>query len=91
MSFVPDWDSIESTSRWSDVLFWAGIVCLILLAATEVASHIYGTRSTLLSDEAARHTEEQHRHDEESAEVRRKAEVEALQTPCRHRWRAGCR
>ena len=40
MNLLPDWNSIESTARWSDILFWAGIVCLVLLAATEVASHV---------------------------------------------------
>src|ERR1700692_1103838 len=79
MSYLPDWDSIESTSRWSDFLFWAGIVCLVLLAATEVASHIYGSRSSFLSGEAAQHSEDQRKQDEQSAETRRKAEVEALQ------------
>ena len=79
MSVLPDWNSIESTSRWSDILFWAGIICLVLLAATEVASHIYGSRSGFLSGETARHTEEQHRQEENTAEARRKAEVEGLQ------------
>lgn len=54
MSLLPDWNSIESTARWSDVLFWAGIVCLILLAVTEVASHLYAKRSGELSDAAGR-------------------------------------
>jgi hypothetical protein len=79
MSFLPDWDSIESTSRWSDILFWAGIICLVLLAATEVASHIYGSRSSFLSNEATRLTEAQRQHDEAEAEDRRKAEVGTLQ------------
>jgi hypothetical protein len=79
MSLLPDWNSIESTSRWSDILFWAGIICLVLLAATEVASHIYGSRSSFLSGEAARHAEDQRKQDEDSAETRRKTEVERLQ------------
>jgi hypothetical protein len=54
MSVLPDWNSIESTARWSDGLFWAGIVALILLAATEVASHLYGSRSTYLVSERER-------------------------------------
>jgi hypothetical protein len=53
MSLLPDWHSIESTARWSDILFWAGIGCLILLAAAEVASHVYGKRSTELSEAGA--------------------------------------
>lgn len=54
MSILPDWNSIESTARWSDGLFWAGIIALVLLAATEVASHIYGSRSTYLVSERER-------------------------------------
>jgi hypothetical protein len=54
MSILPDWNSIESTARWSDGLFWAGIIALVLLAATEVASHIYGSRSTSLVSERER-------------------------------------
>jgi hypothetical protein len=54
MSLWPDWISIESTARWSDILFWAGIGCLVLLAVTEVASHIYGSRSSELAAEAAK-------------------------------------
>jgi hypothetical protein len=48
MTLLPDWDSIESTARWSDGLFWAGIVFLVLLAAAEVASHIISKRSAFL-------------------------------------------
>jgi hypothetical protein len=80
MSLLPNWDSIESTSRWSDVLFWAGIICLVLLAATEVASHIYGSRSAFLSGEVARQAEDKRKQDQDSAETRRKTEVEGLQT-----------
>src|ERR1700688_3814769 len=79
MSLLPNWDSIESTSRWSDILFWAGIICLVLLAATEVASHVYGSRSSFLSEKVARHAEDQRKRDEDDAETRRKTEVEGLQ------------
>ena len=54
MNVLPDWNSIESTARWSDGLFWAGIIALVLLAATEVASQIYGSRSTYLVSERER-------------------------------------
>ena len=51
MRFLPDWDSIESTARWGDALFWIGITCLVLLAAAEVASHIFSNRSSALQAE----------------------------------------
>lgn len=76
MSFLPNWDSFESTSRWSDILFWAGIICLILLAATEVASHIYGNRASILSKEAAKQQQEA----EQAAEQRHTAEIGGLKS-----------
>lgn len=79
MNILPDWDSIQSTERWSDVLFWTGIVCLVLLAATEVASHIYGRRAGELRSEATRVADEQRQQDANDAERRRKAEVGALE------------
>jgi hypothetical protein len=40
----PGWNSIDTTAFWSSFYFWAGIVSLALLAATEVLSHRYGSR-----------------------------------------------
>jgi hypothetical protein len=48
MKFLPNWNSIESTARWGDALFWLGIGSLILLAVAEIASHIYSSRSAIL-------------------------------------------
>jgi hypothetical protein len=77
MSVLPDWNSIESTSRWSDILFWAGILCLILLAVAEIGSHIYGSRSSFLVGEAARLAEIQRSADEAAA--KKKSDDEAAQ------------
>jgi hypothetical protein len=52
MDFVPDWNSIESTTRWGNGLFWAGIICLILLAVAEMASHILLNRAAALTAKA---------------------------------------
>jgi len=48
MALLPDWDSIESTTRWSEGLFWAGIFALALVAVTELAAHVYGNRAAYL-------------------------------------------
>ena len=48
VSVLPDWNSIESTTRWSDGLFWAGIVALVLVVAAELAAHIYSSRAAYL-------------------------------------------
>lgn len=50
---LPSWDSIQSTSRASDFLFWLGIWALVVLTVAEVGSHIYGKRSTSLQVRAA--------------------------------------
>lgn len=48
MGPLPDWNSIESTTRWSEGLFWVGIVALVLVAVTELAAHVYGNRAAYL-------------------------------------------
>jgi hypothetical protein len=78
MSLLPDWNSIESTSRWSDILFWAGIVCLILLAVAEIGSHIYGSRSSFLVGEAVRLAGIQRNTDEAAAKEKSDAESAQL-------------
>ncbi len=52
MSVLPNWNSIESTTRWSDGLFWIGAAALIVLAVAAVASHAYASRSTYLALES---------------------------------------
>jgi hypothetical protein len=75
VSLLPDWNSIESTARWSDILFWAGIVCLVLLAVTEIASRIYASRSSDLSAAAARVD----RETREAAEAKARGETAQAQ------------
>lgn len=48
MGPLPDWNSIESTTRWSEGLFWVGIAALVLVAVTELAAHVYGNRAAYL-------------------------------------------
>lgn len=79
MAVLPDWNSIESTARWSDFLFWAGIVCLVLLAVTEVASHIYGSRSASLSREAASAAGTNRKQEEDAAEKHHAEELDRMQ------------
>ena len=54
MSLLPDWNSIESTTRWSEGLFWAGIIALVLVASAELAAHIYSNRAVYLVSAQAR-------------------------------------
>ena len=48
MTFLPGWSSIEGSGRWSDIFFWAGFACLILLAACILMSKVYGWRKDAL-------------------------------------------
>jgi hypothetical protein len=48
MTILPDWNSVESTARAGDVLFWVGIFALVILVAAEVGSHKYGKRTAEL-------------------------------------------
>jgi hypothetical protein len=49
MTVLPDWNSVESTARWSSILFWVGMSALIILAATQVASRVFANRSNALA------------------------------------------
>lgn len=49
MTVWPDWNSVESTARWSAILFWVGVSALIVLAATQVASRVFANRSSVLA------------------------------------------
>ncbi|MGF6812211.1 hypothetical protein OKW30_007403 [Paraburkholderia sp. Clong3] len=53
MSILPDWNSIESTARFSNFLFWVSIIALLALGAAEVGTHIYGNRSSFLASRDA--------------------------------------
>lgn len=48
MALFPDWNSIESTTRWSEGLFWAGIFTLVVVVVTELAAHVYSNRAAYL-------------------------------------------
>jgi hypothetical protein len=57
MTVLPDWNSVESTARWSSILFWVGMSALMVLAATQVASRIFANRSSVLALESGHSVE----------------------------------
>jgi hypothetical protein len=65
MSVLPNWNSIESTTRWSEVLFWIGAAALVVLAAAAIASRIYASRSASL---ALEHYHEQQQTNDQAGE-----------------------
>lgn len=68
MTWLPGWDSADSAGVWSHFWFWVGVVCLFVVGASAVISHIYGLRKDeLMLDKVAALTATQ------------KAEVAALQ------------
>lgn len=54
MSWIPGWQSAASAEWWSSFYFWVGIGFLILLAGSEVASHVYSLRKDELAAAAER-------------------------------------
>ena len=78
MNFFPDWNSVESTARWSDILFWTGIVCLLLLAVSEITARIYSNRSAYLSGEKARVEEDKSQKQRAEDQARFDAEKSQL-------------
>jgi hypothetical protein len=76
---LPDWNSIESTARWSEGLFWAGIVALVLVAAAELAAHIYSNRAAYLVSAQARIDEDSRQRQERTIEQRYSAETAIIQ------------
>lgn len=79
MGLLPDWNSIESTTRWSEGLFWVGIVALALVAVTELAAHLYGNRATYLVSVHDRIEAEARQGQERQTERRYAAETGSLQ------------
>lgn len=74
-----DWNSIESVSKWESFFWWSGIVCLILLAATEIISHyVFGGRKEHLVAMRERAVAEQQRQAIENADARHADEVSKL-------------
>lgn len=83
MPWIPGWSSASSASWWSNFYFWFGIVCLFLLGASEIVSHIYTLRKDALVEAGegaafARQQQEQReterRHRTETEELRRQLE-----------------
>src|SRR5438874_211545 len=70
MSWWPGWDAIASAEWWANFYFWAGIVCLFMLGATEVISHRYTLRKDELVSEEQRQTEQRHKEDMARAHIR---------------------
>ncbi len=92
MTWWPGWDSADSAGFWSHLWFWVGIVCLFVVGASEIVSHIYGLRKDeLVSDKlvslAAGHSaqvEELHnkiRNSDSSVTEARKAPPPKVLTP----------
>ena len=70
MSWWPGWDSIESTTRWQDIYFWFGVVCLVMLAVSAVVSHRYGVRKDELVAIAERDAITQRQREKDEADDR---------------------
>ncbi|HUB12046.1 MAG TPA: hypothetical protein VMB34_08820 [Acetobacteraceae bacterium] len=76
MDWVPGWQSPTSAEWWSSLYFWVGIVFLVLLTGSEVASHLYSLRRAELGAIAerraatARDTQHQQQADAYRAELR---------------------
>lgn len=79
MVLLPDWNSIESTTRWSEGLFWAGIAALVLVAVAELAAHVYGNRAVYLVSAHARIEGETRQSQERETERRYSAETASVQ------------
>jgi hypothetical protein len=79
LSLLPDWNSIESAARWSEGLFWAGIVALAVVAFTEIAAHIYSNRAAYLIAEHARVESELRQQQERETELSHSAEAAKIQ------------
>jgi hypothetical protein len=70
MTWWPGWNSIEGTAAWGHFWFWFGIMCLLLLAASEIAAYRYGLRKDELV--AAAEQEKDARHGRELQELHAK-------------------
>ena len=78
MSLLPGWNSIESTGWWSNVHFWFGIGCLLLLGVTEVLSHYYAERRDELVAVRDSEISKQRESKETETESKHKQEIDAL-------------
>lgn len=79
MSFLPGWDSLETTETIAHNLHIAAVIVLGLLFLAEGMALVYDFRNHGLSRAAAVDADNKRQRDADAAESRRKAEVEGLQ------------
>jgi hypothetical protein len=79
MSWWPGWGSITGAEWWSNFYFWAGILCLFMLGASEVVSHRYALRKDELISDEQRETEKRHKEDMARAHIRAPRTINATQ------------
>jgi hypothetical protein len=79
MSFLPGWDSIQLTETIGHNLHITAVVVLGFLFLSEGMALIYDSRNHSLARVAAQNAEIQRKSDADTAETRRKTEVEGLQ------------
>jgi flagellar biosynthesis GTPase FlhF len=48
MSWLPGWNSIESTAGWASFFFWFGLAALLIVGISEAFSHYYSVRNVEL-------------------------------------------
>jgi len=78
MSILPGWSSLESTANWVWGFHVAGLVFILLLAASEILASIYGKRADTLRDIAESVRAEKRQQEINEANAFHAAEVEAL-------------
>jgi len=78
MSILPGWSSLESTANWVWGFHVAGLVFILLLAASEILAFIYGKRADTLRDIAESVRAEKRQQEINEANAFHAAEVEAL-------------
>jgi hypothetical protein len=79
MTWWPGWESAETANWWAHFWFWFGIGCFVLLGASEIVAFRYGLRKDALIEIRDQQRADQAKRDRDQAEMRRKAEVGALQ------------
>jgi hypothetical protein len=79
MPWWPGWDSAETANWWAHFWFWFGIGCFVLLGASEIVAFRYVLRKDALIEIRDQQRDEQAKRDRYHAEIRREAEVGALQ------------
>jgi hypothetical protein len=80
MPWLPGWNSVEGAAKWENICFWAGIVCLVLLAVFEIISRVYSTRKDKLVAIAEDARVGQQQKKESQAEIRHATELATLKS-----------